>query len=85
VVIGDAAHALTPEAGLGAGLGLADALALAEAVRQHPDDPDAACAAYEHWRRPVVAPYEAIGGMGVRMVPPGGPAEKPPEERWPPE
>jgi 2-polyprenyl-6-methoxyphenol hydroxylase-like FAD-dependent oxidoreductase len=85
VVIGDAAHALTPEAGLGSGLGMGDALALAEAVRQHPDDPDAACASYERWRRPVVAPYEAIRGAAVRMVPPGAPAEKPAEERWPPE
>jgi 2-polyprenyl-6-methoxyphenol hydroxylase-like FAD-dependent oxidoreductase len=85
VVIGDAAHALTPEAGLGSGLGMGDALALAEAVRQHPADPDAACASYERWRRPVVAPYEAIRGAAVRMVPAGAPAEKPAEERWPPE
>jgi 2-polyprenyl-6-methoxyphenol hydroxylase-like FAD-dependent oxidoreductase len=85
VVIGDAAHALTPEAGLGSGLGMGDALALAEAVRQHPADPDAACDSYERWRRPVVAPYEAIRGGAVRMVPHGAPAEKPPEERWPPE
>jgi len=85
VVIGDAAHALTPEAGLGSGLGMGDALALAEAVRQHPDDPDAACASYEMWRRPAVAPYEAIRGSAVRMVPQGAPAEKPPAERWPPE
>ncbi|MDX6647576.1 MAG: hypothetical protein QOK40_3303 [Miltoncostaeaceae bacterium] len=84
VVIGDAAHALTPEAGLGSGLGMGDALALAEAVRQHPDDPDAACASYERWRRPVVAPYESIRGSAVRMVPAGAPTEKPPEERWPP-
>jgi 2-polyprenyl-6-methoxyphenol hydroxylase-like FAD-dependent oxidoreductase len=84
VVIGDAAHALTPEAGLGSGLGMGDALALAEAVRQHPADPDAACASYERWRRPAVAPYEAIRGTAVRMVPAGAPAEKPAEERWPP-
>ncbi len=36
VVIGDAAHAVGPEAGLGAGLGLGDALALAIAVEQSP-------------------------------------------------
>jgi 2-polyprenyl-6-methoxyphenol hydroxylase-like FAD-dependent oxidoreductase len=84
VVIGDAAHALTPEAGIGSGLGMGDSLALAQAIAQNPGDPDGACSAYEHWRRPAVAPYEALGGSGVRTVPVGAPAEKPPEERWPP-
>ena len=41
VVIGDAAQFLGPEAGLGAGLGLSDALALATAIAANPKDPDA--------------------------------------------
>ena len=65
VVSGDAAHAVGPEAGLGAGLGLGDALALAIAVEQSPDA-DAACAAYELWRRPAVRPYEEIGATRAR-------------------
>ncbi len=81
VIIGDAAHAVGPEAGLGAGLGLGDAHALAIAVAQHPDDADAACATYEAWRRPAVAPYEQIGAAGSRIVRGGA---KPAGEVWPP-
>lgn len=81
VIIGDAAHAVGPEAGLGAGLGLGDAHALAIAIERNPDDPDQACTDYETWRRPVVAPYEAIGAAGSRIARGG---EKPPEEVWPP-
>jgi 2-polyprenyl-6-methoxyphenol hydroxylase-like FAD-dependent oxidoreductase len=79
-LIGEAAHAIDPEAGVGAGLGFGDALALAVAVERN-DDPDAACRDYEHWRRPAVAPYEAIGAAGARIARGG---ERPPEERWPP-
>lgn len=81
VVIGDAAHAVGPEAGLGAGLGLGDAHALAIAIERSPDDPDAACRDYETWRRPAVDPYLAMGAAGARIVR-GGP--RPPGERWPP-
>ncbi len=80
VIIGDAAHAVGPEAGLGAGLGLGDALALAIAIERSADA-DAACRAYEEWRRPAVRPYEEIGAAGARIAR-GGP--KPPGERWPP-
>jgi len=79
-LIGEAAHAIDPEAGVGAGLGLGDALALAVAIAGA-SDPDAACRDYEFWRRPVVAPYEAIGAAGARIVRGG---ERPDEERWPP-
>ena len=79
-LIGEAAHAIDPEAGVGAGLGFGDALALAVAVAGAADA-DAACRDYEFWRRPVVAPYEAIGAAGARMVRGG---ERPDEERWPP-
>jgi 2-polyprenyl-6-methoxyphenol hydroxylase-like FAD-dependent oxidoreductase len=79
-LIGEAAHAIDPEAGVGAGLGFGDALALAVAIAGA-SDPDAACRDYEFWRRPVVAPYEAIGAAGARMVRGG---ERTDEERWPP-
>jgi 2-polyprenyl-6-methoxyphenol hydroxylase-like FAD-dependent oxidoreductase len=81
-LIGEALHAMDPEAGIGSGLGMGDAQALAVAVARNPDDPDAACADWEHWRRPALAPYLALGSQGVRVVR-GGPL--PPEERWPPE
>ncbi len=81
VVIGDAAHAVGPESGLGAGLGLGDAHALAIAIERNPDEPDAACRDYETWRRPAVDPYLAMGAQGARIVRGG---ERPPEERWPP-
>jgi 2-polyprenyl-6-methoxyphenol hydroxylase-like FAD-dependent oxidoreductase len=81
VVIGDAAHAVGPESGLGASLGFGDAHALAIAIERNDGDPDAACRDYELWRRPMVRPYEEIGAAGSRIVRGG---EKPPEERWPP-
>jgi len=81
-LIGEALHAMNPEAGIGAGLGMGDAHALAAAIGAHPDDADAACAEWEHWRRPALAPYLAMGSQGVRVVRGGEPR---PEERWPPE
>jgi 2-polyprenyl-6-methoxyphenol hydroxylase-like FAD-dependent oxidoreductase len=81
-LIGEALHAMNPEAGIGSGLGMGDAQALAVALGRNRDDPDAACRDYEHWRRPAVAPYLAVGSAGVRM-PTGGPPR--PEERWPPQ
>lgn len=81
VVIGDAAHAVGPEAGLGAGLGLGDAHALAIAVERNGEDLDRACADYETWRRPAVDPYLAVGAAGARIVRGG---ERPAWENWPP-
>ena len=83
VVIGDAAHFIGPEAGIGAGMGLGEALALAGAIAEHPRDPDAACRHYEHWHGPAVRPYETIGAAGGRMAP-HAPGERPAAERWPP-
>jgi 2-polyprenyl-6-methoxyphenol hydroxylase-like FAD-dependent oxidoreductase len=80
-LIGEALHAMNPEAGIGSGLGMADAQALAIAIGQNRDDPDRALAEYERWRRPAVAPYLAIGSQGVRVVRGG---ELRDEERWPP-
>ena len=74
-------HAMNPEAGVGSGLGMGDAHALAVAIQLHPTDPDAALADYERWRRPAVAPYLAVGSKGVRVVRGG---ELRDEERWPP-
>ena len=73
--MGEAAHAIDPEAGVGAGLGFGDALALAVAIAGAADA-DAACRDYEFWRRPVVAPYEAIGAAGARMVRGGAPPRR---------
>lgn len=83
VIIGDAARFFGPETGVNSGLGLGDALALAEAIRQNPDDPDAACASYVTWREPAVRPYEATDPGLQRMAVATGEAR--PEERWPPD
>ena len=83
VVIGDAAHFFGPETGVSSGIGLGDAHALAQAILQNPDDPDAACRSYELWRLPVVRPYEAMDPGRQRMVL-AGDVHMRPEERWPP-
>jgi len=83
IIIGDAAHFFGPETGVSSGLGLGDAHALAEAIRQNPNDPDAACRNFEFWRAPLIRPYEAMDPGRQRMAV-GGNAEPRPEERWPP-
>lgn len=83
VIIGDSAHFFGPETGVSSGLGLGDAHALAQAVMQNPDDPDAACASYETWRAPVIRPYEATDPGLSRMMAGAG-REPRPEETWPP-
>jgi len=55
VVIGDAAHAMTPFAAQGAAAGIEDAYVLAAAVCDQPDDIAAALRRYEGIRRPRVA------------------------------
>jgi 2-polyprenyl-6-methoxyphenol hydroxylase-like FAD-dependent oxidoreductase len=80
-LVGEALHAMNPEVGIGSGLGMGDAQALAVAVTTHPDDPDGACRAYEHWRRPAIAPYLAVGGTASKVYATG---RRPDEERWPP-
>ena len=59
-----------------------DAQALSIAIARNPDDADAACRDWEHWRGPALVPYLAMGSAGVRVMR-GGPS--PSEERWPPE
>ena len=80
-LIGEALHAMNPEAGIGAGLGMGDALALAVAIARSPGDADEACRDYERWRGPALAPYLAVGSAGVR-VHTGRPRRA--EEDWPP-
>jgi FAD-dependent urate hydroxylase len=52
-LLGDAAHAMSPSAGQGASLAMEDALVLARCLRDV-DDPAAAFAAFERFRRPRV-------------------------------
>lgn len=83
VVIGDAAHFFGPETGASAGIGLGDALALAEAIHGAGSDPDGACRAYEAARGPAVRSLEMMDPGRSRLD--GAPIRDPlPEERWPP-
>jgi 2-polyprenyl-6-methoxyphenol hydroxylase-like FAD-dependent oxidoreductase len=83
LLIGDSAHFFGPETGASSGIGLGDAQALAEAIKQNPDDPDAACANFEMWRAPAVRPLEAMDPSRQRMLT-HGQIQPRPEERWPP-
>ncbi len=83
VIIGDAAHFFGPESGVSSGLGLGDAHALAEAIRQNKDDPDAACQSYVIWRGPVIRPFEATDPGLQRKMGYGDRTPKP-QEVWPP-
>ncbi len=83
ILIGDSAHFFGPETGASSGIGLGDAQALAEAVNQNRDDPDAACQSFELWRAPAVRPLEAMDPSRQRMLTYGQIQPKP-EERWPP-
>jgi 2-polyprenyl-6-methoxyphenol hydroxylase-like FAD-dependent oxidoreductase len=83
ILVGDSAHFFGPETGASSGIGLGDAQALAEAIRQHPDDPDAACQSFEMWRAPAVRPLEAMDPGRQRIVTYGQLQPKP-QERWPP-
>ena len=57
VLIGDAAHAMSPQLGLGASLGLADARALATCLRKHLRNLDTALREYADARRAHVRWY----------------------------
>lgn len=58
VFIGDAAHATSPQLGQGANLALIDAVALADALADHPNELAAALAAYSQRRRRHLAYYQ---------------------------
>ncbi len=83
LLIGDSAHFFGPETGASSGIGLGDAQALSEAVRQNPDDADAVCRNFEMWRLPAVRPLEAMDPSRERIRNYGQVQPKP-EERWPP-
>ncbi|MEX1827416.1 FAD-dependent oxidoreductase [Luteibacter sp. CQ10] len=59
VVIGDAAHAMSPQLGQGVNMALLDAMALAEALREH-DAVDAALHAYRRERQAHVRTYQRL-------------------------
>ena len=61
-VIGDAAHATSPQLGQGANMGLLDAAALAAAIERH-SDPASAFAAYARARRSHVRLYQALSAV----------------------
>jgi 2-polyprenyl-6-methoxyphenol hydroxylase-like FAD-dependent oxidoreductase len=63
VIIGDAAHAVSPSSGQGASLAIEDSLVLAQCLRDVAD-PEQAFVAYERRRRPRV---ERIVAWGARM------------------
>ena len=60
LLIGDSAHFFGPETGVSSGIGIG-AQALAEAVRQFPNDSDAACQNFITCVPPVVRPYRGDG------------------------
>jgi 2-polyprenyl-6-methoxyphenol hydroxylase-like FAD-dependent oxidoreductase len=82
-IIGDAAHTFGPDTGVGAGVGIQDAHALAEAIARE-TDPDAACDRYATWREPAVRPLEAMDPGWSRMGEITAPAGRPAAEVWPP-
>lgn len=64
VVMGDAAHAMNPELGLGATMGLLDADALSTALEgASPDDVPSALDAYEQRRAPQLAYYQKMSKL----------------------
>jgi 2-polyprenyl-6-methoxyphenol hydroxylase-like FAD-dependent oxidoreductase len=58
VLIGDCAHATSPQLGQGCNLALCDAAALADAIAEHDEDVPAALDAYTHARREHLAFYQ---------------------------
>lgn len=63
VIIGDAAHAVSPSTGQGVSLAAEDAVVLAQCLRDH-DNPAIALAAYERLRRPRA---ERVTAWGAKM------------------
>ena len=55
VFLGDAVHTAHFSVGSGTKMAVEDAIALAEAIAAHPEDPEAAFTAYEEVRQPAVA------------------------------
>lgn len=57
VLVGDAAHAMSPQLGQGVNMALLDAIALRDALRKHPSIEEA-LAAYQHERQHHVRAYQ---------------------------
>jgi 2-polyprenyl-6-methoxyphenol hydroxylase-like FAD-dependent oxidoreductase len=66
LVMGDAAHALNPQLGLGATMALLDADALTHCLRDSPDIP-AALAAFQALRKPHVNRYARVSRFWSRL------------------
>lgn len=84
ILIGDAAHFFGPETGASSGIGMQDAQALAEAIRQSPDNPDLVCAQFEAWRVPAVRPLEDADPSRERIRT-HAQRQVRPDEVWPPQ
>ncbi|HVW32430.1 MAG TPA: FAD-dependent monooxygenase, partial [Acidimicrobiia bacterium] len=66
VLVGDAAHTAHFSIGSGTRLALDDAIALAKAFVAEPDDTDAALAAYEGDRQPIVERFQEVATDSAR-------------------
>ena len=72
LLLGDAAHAASPATGQGASMALEDAVVLAKALRDAPDQ-ETALAGYERVRRPRVEHNIVVSGQLSAGKPPSGP------------
>ncbi len=68
VLVGDAAHPMTPNLGQGAAMAMEDGLVLSEELARSPDDLPGALQRYEERRRPRVAPLVARAFQLGRMA-----------------
>ncbi len=67
LVMGDAAHALNPQLGLGATMALLDAEALSQALREPSDTVSSALAAYQARRKPQIDRYARVSRIWSRL------------------
>ncbi|GGM68429.1 FAD-dependent oxidoreductase [Longimycelium tulufanense] len=88
ILVGDAAHASSPAAGMGASLAIEDGVILALCLRDLPDT-EQALQAYERLRRPRAERLIAASAqLGKRATPPSGaqhitPETRPSNPTWP--